>query len=371
MINWLDAHAESERLSARAERAMRAGNRADAMRHFALAAQAEEQAFGLVEADKPRTVGIMAVSAAALYLKAELFADAERVAAAAMTRNSLPSYARKQLRLLMQDSWLEQEKAASAIKFLPDQVHVAVRGGKILHGGAPLDLVVEKVKTIQSIFYRTIEYLRGDPLRRTGTPKHEIVESCRPWLLQTLPGSYQFAVAIQRPTQQDFFMKEIDPERVVRELLDIVRAGTSEDFEPLERLVPQQDYRDAFVKLTKTLAPPLKNREFDILEVRAMGEQQGVLLGPETRKVLQKRVKKVEGATDEYTVPETISGVLRGLHLDEDWIEIVHDHDVTRISGLQDTLEDVIGPMTNRRVAATVVRSRKKKSTKLVDIDLE
>jgi hypothetical protein len=166
-------------------------------------------------------------------------------------------------------------------------------------------------------------------------------------------------------------MKEIDPERVVRELLDIVRAGTSEDSEVLERLVPQQDYRDAFVKLTKTLAPPLKNREFDTLEVRAMGEQQGVFLGPETRKVLQKRVKKVEGATDEYTVPETISGVLRGLHLDEDWIEIVQDHDVTRISGLQDTLEDVIGPMTNRRVAATVVRSRKKKSTKLVDIDLE
>jgi hypothetical protein len=371
MINWFDAHAESERLSAEAESAMRAGNRADALRHFALAAQAEEQAFRLVDADKPRTLGIMAVSAAALYLKAGMFADTERVAAHAMTRNSLPVYARKQLRLLMQDSWIEQEKAASTIKFLPDQVHVAVRGGKILHGGAPLDLVVEKVKSIQSIFYRTIEYLRGDPLRRTGTPKHEIVESCRPWLLQTPPGSYQFAVAVQRPVQRDFFKKEIDPERIVHQFLDIVRAGTAEDPLILEQLVPQQDYRDAFVKLTKTLAPPLKNREFDTLEVRAMGEQQGVLLGPETRKILQKRIKKVEGTSDEYAVPETISGVLRGLHLDEDWIEIVGDQDVTRIAGLQDTLEDVIGPMTNRRVAATIVRSRKKHSVRLVDIDLE
>jgi hypothetical protein len=371
MINWLDAHAESERLSARADRAMRAGDRGDALRHFALAAQAEEQGFRLVEADKPRTVGIMAVSAAALYLKAGLFADAERVAAEAMTRNSLQSYYRKQLRLLMQDSWIEQEKAASTIKFLPDQVHVAVRGGKILHGGAPLDLVVEKVKSIQSIFYRTIEYLRGDPLRRTGTPKHEIVESCRPWLLQTPPGSYQFAVAVQRPTQHDFFKTEIDPERIVHEFLEIVRASTDEDSSALERVVPQQDYRDAFVKLTKTLAPPLKNREFDTLEVRAMGEQKGVLLGPETRRILQKRMKKIEEPSSEYTVPETISGVLRGLHLDEDWIEIVQEQDVTRISGLQDTLEDVIGPMTNRRVAATIVRSKKKKSAKLVDIDLE
>lgn len=371
-MSWLDAHTQSEQLSAQAEGLVRAGNRADSLICFAQAAEAEERAFRLVATNKPRTLGIMAVSAASLYLKAGEYAGTERVAVEAMAQNSLPPFARQQLRLLLQDTWFEQQKAASTVDFLPNQVHVAVRGGNILHGAAPLDLVVDKVKSIQSIFYRTIEHMRGLPLRRRGSPKQDIVDSCRPWLVQTLPGSYQFAVAVQRPTQSDFFKAEIDPEGVVQDFLNIIRAGTSEDPLALEQLVPQADYRDAFVKLTNQLAPKLKNREFDSIEVRGIGEQNGIVLGPETRNILKKRMitnidQQIGGISSE---PETISGILRGLHLDQDWIEIIDGLVVTKISGIRDTLEDVIGPMTNRRVVATVVRSPKQ-SAKLLDIDLE
>jgi hypothetical protein len=40
---------------------------------------------------------------------------------------------------------------------LPGQVFFSVKGGDVVTGGAPLDLIVEKVQTIQPIFYRTIE----------------------------------------------------------------------------------------------------------------------------------------------------------------------------------------------------------------------
>ena len=67
----------------------------------------------------------------------------------------------------------------------------SLKGGEVITGGAPLDLVVEKVQTIQAIFYRTIEFIKDMPLRTRGAPIREIQESCRPWLFQAAPGSYQ------------------------------------------------------------------------------------------------------------------------------------------------------------------------------------
>src|SRR5260370_32502841 len=112
---------------------------------------------------------------------------------------SIPQFARVDLRNLIQAIWTESSKRTANVSFLPGQVFVSVRGGDVIHGGAPLDLIVEKVQTIQAMFYRTIEFVRDMPLRRHGGPIHEIQESCRPWLFQAAPGSYQFSVAIQEP----------------------------------------------------------------------------------------------------------------------------------------------------------------------------
>lgn len=40
----------------------------------------------------------------------------------------------------------------------------SVKGGEVITGGAPLDLIVEKVQTIQSMFYRTVECIKDLPL---------------------------------------------------------------------------------------------------------------------------------------------------------------------------------------------------------------
>jgi len=54
------------------------------------------------------------------------------------------------------------------VNFLPGQVFVSVKGGEVITGGAPLDLIVEKVQTIQAMFYRTIEFIKDMPLRVRG-----------------------------------------------------------------------------------------------------------------------------------------------------------------------------------------------------------
>lgn len=370
-MTWLQAHTRSEEFASAAEVTERIGLHEGALDLYLAAAIEEELAFLAVEASKPRTVGILAVSATALYLKARQFQKAERVALLGLNRPTVGVPHRFQLRQLLQDSWIEQDKDASDTKFLPGQIQVSVKGGKVIYGGAPLDLVVDKVKTIQAIFYRTIEDVRGEPLRKRGSPRPEIADSCQPWLFQSPPGSYQFGVAVQKPDQSDFFRDDIDPQRIVRQFLSVIRAGVSSDPAELERLVPRKEYRDAFLKLTRTLAPPAKGETFQSIEVRGVGDTTGIVLGGEARQIIGGRIKSEQGEQGRHeSETKVITGVLRGLHLDKDWIEILDGTDLVAIHGIRDTLEDVIGPMTNRKVVATV-RRHKKDRLRLLDIELD
>ena len=197
----------------------------DALALYARAADAEDKALADLDASKTRTLGISAVSAVSLYYKAASFARAEEVAARCLAFDSLPAFAREQLRVLLQSIWSEQVRGKTDTRFAPGQVLVSVQGGEVVPGGAPLDLIVDKVKTVQSLFHRTAEFLAGLEHRRRGSPSKAIQESCRPWLFQTQPGSYQFAVAIQEEYQPDMFGPGLPPPRDVADcFLQILRC---------------------------------------------------------------------------------------------------------------------------------------------------
>jgi hypothetical protein len=245
---------------------------------------------------------------------------------------------------------------------------VSVKGGEVITGGAPLDLIVDKVQTIQSIFYRTIEFLNGVTLRRIGRPTRELQESCRPWLFQSAPGSYQFSVAIQKPAQPDFFRHNVEPEQVASHFLQIVGASSAGDGKELEELVPDAGYRDTFLKLTRNLAPSGKN--FERIEFRASGEHRPVAIGTDARIAINQQLRKrAEETSSAEHAPEELRGILRAVHLDKDWLEVVVEGKSFHVQGLQDAIDDVIGPMVNRFVYVRVVRTTKKR-LKFLDIEL-
>lgn len=293
---------------------------------------------------------------------------AEQLAHLMLADLYIPVFARNDLRNLVQAIWTESSKQEANVSFIPGQVMVSVKGGEVVTGGAPLDLIVEKVQTIQSMFYRTIEFMTGVAHRRVGRPTKELLESCRPWLFQSPPGSYQFSVAIQKPVQPDFFKEEIEPERVAKHFLEIVSASSSDDSVELEKLVPDENYRSTFLKLARNLAPTGKT--FDRIEFRASGDTHTVALGVESRGSINQQLRKkstLQAKADE--VPEELRGILRAVHLDEDWLDIVVNGVSKHIIGLQDAVDDVIGPMVNRSVIVRAIRLSQNKF-KFLDIEL-
>lgn len=367
-MTWAELHSESERLAIEAQFAMRARNAGQAIELYKRAAEIERQALDLLDVSKTRTRGITVVSAVALWFKAGEYALAEQLAHSMLADPHIPDFAREDLRNLVQAIWTESSKQKAGVTFIPGQVMVSVKGGEVVTGGAPLDLIVDKIQTIQSMFYRTIEFVKGVSHRRVGRPTKELQEACRPWLFQSAPGSYQFSVAIQKPTQPDFFKQDIEPERIAQHFLEIVSASSGDSTAELERLVPDETYRTTFLKLARNLAPTGKT--FDRIELRASGETRSVALGVESRSNINQQLRKKSAlSTKAEEVPEELRGTLRALHLDKDWLDIVVNGVPMHIDGLQDAVDDVIGPMVNRSVIVRAIRVSKNKF-KFVDIEL-
>lgn len=369
-MTWIDSHQRSEAFAAEASMALHSGQAEVAETLYAKAAQAEEEAFRQVDESKRRTLGITAVSAVSLWFKAREYSHAEQLAFSMLGMKALPEFSSTDLRLLVQAIWTESSKKRAGVSFLPGQVVVSVKGGEVITGGAPLDLIVDKVQTIQALFYRTIELLKDLPHRLHGGPTREIQESCRPWLFQAPPGSYQFSVALQEPAQRDFFREEIKPERVAQYFLEILEATANNEPQALEGIVPDANYRSTFLKLTRNLAPT--GRTFESMEIKSVGDSRGIFLLPENRssinKILRERSKPPDGAEQHE---ETINGTLRAVHLDKDWLDVNVDGNSVHVEGLKETIDDVIGPMVNRQVIVRAVKSGKKKKLRFIDIELD
>jgi hypothetical protein len=88
-----------------------------------------------------------------------------------------------------------------------------------------------------------------------------------------------------------------------------------------------------------------------------------VSFAPSTRKALTDSIKKtrqteIDSSTNE---PIKLTGILRAVHLDEDWLEVTvmnegrEDH--IKITKAGEAIDDVVGPMINRPVTVEVAVS--------------
>lgn len=294
-------HTQSEGYVNQAEQLRRQHKGDRAAELYRLAAEAEVNALENLDPSKMRTMGITAVSAASLYFKAQEFLQARKLAHKWLATDLLPAFAVKELEELLQVIRFEESRLKSGIQFIEGEVIVSVKGGEVLYGAAPLDLVLRKVDQISKIFYRTTEMLLELPVRRRGNPTQDVKKYCDPWLFQTLPGSYQFSVQVRKPQDHEQLSLpgisaidvELRVEQITKKFLDIIRAATQDPESELIEVVPQDDYRKVFLKSAQDLAPPITGKTFNQIEIKSSSDDElrPVILIPETRSVIKDVLK--------------------------------------------------------------------------------
>jgi len=269
---------------------------------------------------------------------------------------------------MLQSIWNIQAQKQSGSSFSSDQIVFAIRGSKILPGGAPLSLLVSKVQTVQSLLYRTVELLAGVPFRTKGLPEKTIQDNCRPWIFQAVPGSYQFTIALESASQYEMFENNIfKTDTLTKKLMQIIRATASES-DDVESLIPQEDYRKTFSRLARNLAP--NGRTHDEIAIKSSADPLQIVLTPETRRIITHRIRQVETTLSNEDGIQ-IRGVLRAVDLNKDWLEISEKNTgkTIRIHKVGEIVDDVIGPMVNQNVIVSVVKYKLQR--RFLDIDYD
>jgi hypothetical protein len=103
IMSWAEHHKQSESYANEADTALIGGAAQKAAKLYGLAAEAEALALEALDPKKIRTLGITAVSAAALWHKAGDFQQSKQFAERCLTHNALPSFAIDQLKQLVKD----------------------------------------------------------------------------------------------------------------------------------------------------------------------------------------------------------------------------------------------------------------------------
>ena len=102
-MSWISEHKRSEQRAAKAYIAAHKGNEELARKLYSEAAEYEEQALAGTDLHKPRTYGITAVSAVALYRKAGRTEDVQRLAGQCLSSGRLPGFAYRMIREMQEE----------------------------------------------------------------------------------------------------------------------------------------------------------------------------------------------------------------------------------------------------------------------------
>lgn len=348
----VDAHRQAESLMAEADRLAAAGEEDDAAQRYREAAALEGQAFRHIPPTRPRTRGIIAVSAVSLYRRAGTLGEAIRHAHRYLVDPSLPDFAQEQLQAILDDARSEERARAVGHTLGMQELAVSLREGPMAAGGVSFDTFILKLQQIERFAWRTIEWVAQQPFREKGPVPRELLELCRPIISEPSAGSLRFKLKLEMPLQLPLQFPEepsITAESVSQEFFRIMQRIANAPEDKLELRIRNPQYREIFLKLVRNIVPDGRElREISFLRHYKGGTMKASLL-PRHRHMI---TRNIDIETHGVERKSTQVGVLRALHLDEGWLLLTkEDGSEQRCSiGEHKVFDDVVGPFVNRIV---------------------
>ena len=346
----LDHHRNAEELLARGDAARAEGSLDQAREFWLQASDAEALAFELVPAERVRTRGVLAVAVVALLDRAGQRDRALSQCIRYLALGDLPDAAQKQLFELLDD--LRDIRALSVSEGRAEQVvEWTLQGPAIGHGTAPAASVAGVFDHIYKYGLRVAEMLSDVPLRLRGDPDAKLLNAVRLNVKQPVAGSFRFRTAFSvLPIQTDLLSHSpsLDPTQLEATFSGFLDAVATPDSDRgLADLAPDASYRTTLLRLARQLIPD--GREIEVIE----------LSGPATPSVrltraARRRVDRILEAQRPTLVGSSErTGILRALDLDSRSIELAMDGQPRSRCTADNSalvLEDIIGPLVNKRV---------------------
>ena len=266
-MSWLDLHRESERHASAVQLLSLKGEAETALKRYLLAARARRNRLGCGGTFQEANLQHHGGQRGRPGLQGrEDFAQAKRLAHSSMATQILLPFAEDELQELLQTIWDEDARTQQEVNLANDHIHAALRGEQIFRGVAPFAVVERTFKRVEALLYRVAEREMHLDHRIRGNPPKEVTERYQPWIVQSVPGSYQFAITLGRPTQSQLWPEEgPTPSEIVARSHEIITAAATYPYGDLPGIVQEADYRQTFLKIARDLAP--RGGSYDSLEL--------------------------------------------------------------------------------------------------------
>ncbi len=358
-MTWQAHHDRSAELAGQAEIALHRGDPSAAMALYREAGVAEAEALKEIDPSDSFLVGITAVSVAALHFKGGEEQAAEKIVHLYLAKDDLIESSRQRLEELLEQIHAKKQWRDARLTWAAT-LRFALRGGEIIHGAGPADIVNRTSEAARALVTRSIEHALRVPYRSSGAPSPTTIGSFRPWIVQAPAGSFQFDIAIQPSVQGELIpVYDVSPEAVVQSSAEILAAASQSPDARLPEIVPGADYRRSFLKITKDLIPD--GQGFRRLEVRTPSEETPIVLRSASREIVAEAIKRLSADADQDGTSHEdveISGILRNVHLDSEWIEVRVDATKHRIADFNEELAAQAGKFLNRKITLSVQRDQ-------------
>jgi hypothetical protein len=238
-----------------------AGESAQATELLRQAYEAERQAALSVESSAEPTRSVLLRSAASLALEIGDTRAAEQLIATGLAGES-PAEIADELRDLLEQAYFQRHLALRGIQLLPGEFQVSLAGQAVGFGMADSDQFVDRVRTLETVIYRTAERKQGREFRERGRRREALQQQLR--LFLSTPRAASFAVTFrlgggQLPLPGLNFAQE-----VVDEVLDCFDLFARDQTDPLRQRITDEAYFNNFVGLAKRVVP-------DGEEIRTVG----------------------------------------------------------------------------------------------------
>jgi hypothetical protein len=300
--------------------------------------------------------------AATLALHAELYREAERVAAIGLSGNPHPEIA-NELREVLEKSNFHRHLSTNGIDLHPEDLQMTLSGDAIADGMAPSVVVLGRIRAMETLIKRT-----GDRVNKRDFSSKSQVKSNFYDMYIAPPRAGSFAMTFRVGGSLQAPLSIFDNRAsIIEELLHTLNLLNSKRVDDLKETINNDNYYANFVNLAKSLAPDGESVKMVGLTAKIRNTFSEIIFSTtdtELSPIVQQanaevsEGKKAEEEND--SKQSTIEGeLLFADALGSNKIKILGIDGKKKTIHVSDAIaEDVVRPHFGRRVIANVVGSK-------------
>lgn len=231
------------------------GNSAAAQLHFQAAYQLEADAANALVHDisSEPTRSVLFRSAATLAQDCGRLEDAEKLIYKALAGEP-PTDIADELRDLLEQVGFQRHLELRGVELSEDEIQMAISGKSVGFGVAPTDAFLARVRSTETLLFRTAERKQNRPYRDKGRRDGQLTQDLE--LYMSVPRAACFAVTFRVGSSPQRSLPGLSTgEEVIDELLDCLQLYAEGNAEQLRHRIKEEAYFRNFVSLARTLQP--------------------------------------------------------------------------------------------------------------------